>query len=73
MGEAGCAADPCGGPSLRGVPEYFLFSSNPCLAYRPTVKGPVHSKNENLYFLASAQTKRMQPILVSCEAPIGAI
>ena len=28
-----------------------------------------HSKNENLYFLAPAQTKRMQPILVSCEAP----
>ena len=29
----------------------------------------VHSKNENSYFSASAQTKRMQPILVSCVAP----
>ena len=29
-------------------------------------KGPAHSKN-NLYFLAPAQTKRMQPILESCE------
>ena len=33
------------------------------------VKGPEYSKNENLYFLAPAQTKQMQPILVSCEAP----
>ena len=31
-------------------------------------KGPAHSKNKNLYFSASAQTKRIQPILVSCEA-----
>ena len=31
------------------------------------IKGPAHSKNENLYFLAPAQTKRMKPILVSCE------
>ena len=29
------------------------------------LKGPAHSKNENIYFLAPAQTKRMQPILVS--------
>ena len=35
----------------------------------PLFKEPTHSKNENLYFLAPAQTKRMQPILVSCEAP----
>ena len=34
------------------------------------LKGPAHSKKENLYFLASAQTKRMQPILVSCKAPL---
>ena len=27
------------------------------------LKGPAHSKNENLYFLASAQTKRMQQIV----------
>ena len=33
------------------------------------LKGPAHSKNENLYFLVPAQTKRMQPIFVSCEAP----
>ena len=33
------------------------------------LKGLEHSKNANLYFLAPAQTKRMQPILVSCEAP----
>ena len=33
------------------------------------VKGPAHSKNENLYFLVPAQTQQMQPILVSCEAP----
>ena len=26
------------------------------------LKGPPHSKNENLYALAPAQTKRMQPI-----------
>ena len=26
------------------------------------LKGPKHSKNENFYFLAPAQTKRMQPI-----------
>ena len=32
------------------------------------IKGPAHSRNENLYFLDPAQTKRMQPILVSCEA-----
>ena len=33
------------------------------------LEGPAHSKNENLYFfLAPAQTKRMQPILVSCES-----
>ena len=32
------------------------------------LKGPADSKNENLYFLAPAQTKRMQPTLVSCEA-----
>ena len=31
------------------------------------LKGPVHSKKEN--FLAPAQTNRMQPILVPCEAP----
>ena len=37
--------------------------------YMPYLKGPAHSKNENLYYLALAQTKRMQPILVSCEAP----
>ena len=36
--------------------------------YRNIFKGPAHSKNENLYFLAPAQTKRKQPILVSCEA-----
>ena len=33
------------------------------------LKGPAHSKNENGYFSVLAQTKRMQPILVSCEAP----
>ena len=33
------------------------------------LKGPAHSKNENIHFLAPAQTKRMQPILVSWEAP----
>ena len=33
------------------------------------IKGSAHSKNENLYFLAPAQTKRMQPILLTCEAP----
>ena len=33
------------------------------------LKGPVHSKSENLYLLAPAQTKLMQPILASCEAP----
>ena len=33
------------------------------------LKGPAHRKNSNLYFLSPAQTKRMQPILVSCEAP----
>ena len=33
------------------------------------LKGPAHSQNEDLHFLAPAQTKRMQPILVSCEAP----
>ena len=32
------------------------------------LKGPEHSKNENLYFLAPAQTKWIQPILVSCKA-----
>ena len=37
------------------------------------LKGPAHSKNENFYFLAPAQTKRMQPILVSCEAPFRRI
>ena len=37
--------------------------------YMPYLKGPAHSKNENLYYLALAQTKRMQPILVSCEEP----
>jgi len=34
------------------------------------LKGPAHRKNENLYFSAPAQTKRLQPILVSCEAPL---
>ena len=33
---------------------------------RISFKGPAHSKNENLYFLVPAQTKRMQPILVLC-------
>ena len=33
------------------------------------IKGPAHGKNENLYFLAPAQTKPMKPILMSCEAP----
>ena len=33
------------------------------------LQSPAHSKNENLYFLATAQTKPMQPILVSCKAP----
>ena len=32
------------------------------------LKGPAHSKNENFYFLAPAQTNRMQPILVSYQA-----
>ena len=35
------------------------------------LQGPAHSKNENLYFLAPAQTKRMQP--VSCKAPFRSI
>ena len=40
------------------------------LSYRFfALKGLAHSKNENLYFLALAQTKRMQPFLVSSEAP----
>ena len=34
------------------------------------LKGPANRKNENLYFSAPAQTKRLQPILVSCEAPL---
>ena len=33
------------------------------------LQGPARCIHENLYFLAPAQTKRMQPILVSCEAP----
>ena len=37
--------------------------------YLLNLKGPAHSKNENLYFLAPALTKRTLPILVSCEAP----
>ena len=32
------------------------------------IKGPAQSKNKNVYFLAPAQTKGMQPILVACEA-----
>ena len=32
------------------------------------LKGPTNSKNGHLYFLAPAQTKRMQPNAVSCEA-----
>ena len=35
----------------------------------PHIKGPEHSENENLYILAPAKTKRMQPMLVSREAP----
>ena len=31
----------------------------------------MHCKNENLYFSAAGQTKRIQPILASCEAPFG--
>ena len=34
------------------------------------LKGPAHSKNENLYFLAPVQTKRMQPILLSCKKTV---
>ena len=37
------------------------------------LKGPAHSKNENLYFLAPAQRNRMPPSLVSCEHRLGAI
>ena len=38
------------------------------------LEGPAHSKNKKLYiFLATAQTLRMQPILVSYEALLGAI
>ena len=33
------------------------------------LKGPAHSKNGNLQVLVTAQTKRMQPILVSHEGP----
>ena len=33
------------------------------------LKGPAHRKNEDLYFLAPAQTKLMQPISMSCQAP----
>ena len=29
------------------------------------LKGPVHNKNENLYFLAPSQTQRMQPIILA--------
>ena len=35
------------------------------------LKGPAHSQNENFYFLAPAQSKRMQPILVSSETPFS--
>ena len=45
-----------------------LLASKLLLATINHLKGPAHSKNENLYFLALAQTKRMQPILVPCEA-----
>ena len=37
-------------------------SVRPC-----NMKGSVHSENESSYFLASAQTKLMQPFLVSCK------
>ena len=40
------------------------------IIFKLVVKGPVHKKNENLYFLAPAQTKLMQPILVPYEAPL---
>ena len=62
----------------------MLIESGPCenpssmLACRSTNKAPeagkhirkgaAHSKNENLYSLATAQNKRMPAILVSCEA-----
>ena len=48
---------------------YDKIKKQKSIAKTRHVKGPAHSKNENLYFLAPAQTKRMQPILVSCEAP----
>ena len=51
----------------------YIYHQN--LIFRPckhcvfSPKGPENSKNENLYFLAPAQRNRMQPILVSGEAP----
>ena len=50
---------------------YYFLSFPPLYIYYSYeyLKGPAQSKNENLYFLAPAQTKLMQQILVSCEAP----
>ena len=49
-------------PPLLVRPSYLLLNF-------PFLKGPLHSKNENLYCFAPAQTKLMQPTLVACEAP----
>ena len=44
--------------------------SQTCFSESCPLKGPAHSKNENLYFLVPAKTKRMQPILVSRASPL---
>ena len=50
----------------------MTYGRTKCLVeMHKNVKGPASSKKENLHFLAPAQTKRMQPILVSCR--LGAI